>query len=156
MARFTPALFAALTLTAACAAPKGDDEGAEVTPIANATDSIPFPPAIVGIQTGYTADSSGFIGSVVQTYTPGDTIVVSTATRNVPADETIEVQLSLGARMVASARATTRAPGADGRARHVLRLAPSPTWAAGTYRVEAFMNGTSYGFQEITVAKAPN
>ncbi len=153
MARLAPALLAALTLTTACAGPKGDDEGAEVTPIANTIDSIPVPPSIVAIQTGLAADSTGFIPTIVRTFGPDDTVVVSTATRNVADGATIEVQLSLGTRTVAKAATTTHAPGPDGRARFVLRLAPSSSWSVGNYRVEAFLDGASFGFQEISVEK---
>lgn len=137
---------------AACGADAGEDAAATDSANAAAADTMPRNPRVAAIDIGLAADTAGHIvGGVMESFPIADTLFVGVRTQYTPAGAPITVRMLSGDRTVESVETTAGAPDAEDIGRVVVQLPAAATAAAGTYRIEVLLDGTSQGIREVTI-----
>lgn len=147
MRHFRPA--ALLLLAAACVgdAPAPDETAEAVEEVAAA----PVEPRIMAIDIGIAVDTSGQImGAGVESFPAADTLHVAVRTQAAAAGASLGIRLMRGTTTIDSTGATVGTPDAAGIARTTVSFPKAATVPAGSYKVEAFLDGVSGGIREFS------
>lgn len=148
----TSLLVLPLTLALAVGCGSQDADDAAASDSANvAVIEVPASPRIVSIEIGRALDENNrVLGSGVERFPRGDTLVVAIGTSHVPAGTPITVRFSLGDKVLETIELQAAEAAADGTAELITRLPSAASASSGLHRVEVLLDGTSQGIREIT------